>query len=213
MKKILMIALALGVFVYFKAPFFSSGAFDANGNPEVLVFTQDNCGTWCEKGMKDLERRDVPFTELSIENTENKQRFSEMNGNSLPYFVVGEQKVAGYAKHDLTSSLAQNFGDKYLTNREKRYFRNHFYDDDSPLVYMYGASWCTYCKKFRKEFAEQDIDFVEIDVEAANDSSMISNTMGINGFPQVYVGYVRVENAPDIKKVIDAIGIAKNRKL
>lgn len=213
MKKIIIICITLGAFIYFKSPFSSSGAFDENGNPEVLVFTQDNCGTWCDDGLKDLEQRNVPFTELPIDNNkENSDRYSDMGGKGLPYFVMGDKTFTGYGKYWLATTLAQAFGDKYLTSREKRYFRNHFYDDDSPLVYMYGASWCTYCKKYRKEFAERGIDYVEIDVEKANDSQLLSSTMGISGFPQVYVGYVRVKSAPDISKVIDAIDIAENRK-
>jgi len=214
MKKILIICIALATFIYFKSPFAVSSAFDVDGNPEVLVFTQNNCGTWCENGLKDLERRDVPYTELSIDNNkDNSERYSDMGGKGLPYFVMGNQTFSGYGKYWLASILAQTFGDKYLTSREKRYFRKHFYDDGSPLVYMYGASWCPYCKKFRKEFAEQGIDFVEIDVEKENDSQLLANTMGINGFPQVFVGYVRVKNAPDISEVVDAIDVAQSRKL
>jgi len=37
--------------------------------------------------------------------------------------------------------------------------------------------------------------------------------MGINGFPQVFVGYVRVKSAPDISEVVDAIDVAQSKKL
>ncbi len=218
MKKLLIVSLAIGALFYFKPSLFSfdfsKGAFDENGNLEVLVFTQNNCGTWCDNGMKDLKRRGVPFTEIPIEGSkENMLYYNDMGGKGLPFFVMGNQKLAGYGKYQLATTLAQSFGDKYLTSREKRYYRNHFYDDDSPLIYVYGASWCPYCKKLREEFADRGIDYFELDVEKENDPQLIADTMGISGYPVVFVGYVRVKGGSDlIGNVMDATDIAGNRK-
>lgn len=214
MKTLLIISVLIGAGYYF---IFNTSvtSFDEAGNPTAIVFTQNNCGTWCDDGLADLRRRKIKFTELPIDNNkENKDRYEAAGGKGLPFFVMGEQTLAGYSGPMLLYKVAQTFGDKSLTHLEKRYYRNHFYDDGSPLIYMYGASWCPYCKKLREKFAEQDIDYVELDVEKAPDGQLISKTMGINGYPAVYVGYVRVENGSDtFSNIMDAVDVAGNRKI
>jgi len=212
MKKLLIISVIFGAGYYF---IFNASptSFDEVGNPTAIVFTQNNCGTWCDNGIKDLERRNIPFIEFPIDNNkENKDRYESMSGKGLPFFVMGDKTLVGYGKFWFASTVAQVFGDKYLTYGEKRFYKHHFYDDGSPRIYVYGASWCPYCKKLRKEFAERDIDYFELDVEEAAESQLIVKTMGIDGFPVVYVGYIRVKNSSDlIGDVLNAIDMAGNR--
>ena len=85
--------------------------------------------------------------------------------NSFPLIVAGNEKIVGSSRPGLAGILGVNFGDKYLSRTEKRYFENHFYRDGSPKIVMYGADWCGYCKKLREEFQADNIDFIEIDVE------------------------------------------------
>jgi len=214
MKILLMLSVVLGAGYYFVFNI-STSSFDDAGNPITVVFTQKNCGSWCDNGVKDLERRNIPFTELPIDNEkDNSDRYKAMGAKGLPLFVMGNQSLAGYGRHQLLNIVAQTFGDKYLTRREKKYYRNHFYNDASPLVYIYGASWCPYCKKLRKDLDARDIDYFELDVEKATDPRLIANTMGVSGYPVVFVGYVRVLNGPDlIGNVLDAVDIAGDRIL
>jgi hypothetical protein len=55
--------------------------------------------------------------------------------------VAGEYSVAGTSKTQLATLLGENFGDRYLTFQEKRYFNNHFYADGYAKIVMYGADW------------------------------------------------------------------------
>ncbi|VAW93965.1 hypothetical protein MNBD_GAMMA23-1091 [hydrothermal vent metagenome] len=214
MKNLIVIGIAVAAVYYFVFNS-SNGAFNEDGNPTTLVFTQNNCGTWCDKGVSDLERRKIPFAEMPLDNNkENIARYKDLGGTALPFFVMGNKKYSGYNKYWVATTVAQAFGDKYLTVREKRNFRNHFYDDGSPLIYVYGASWCPYCKKLREELTRRDIDYVEIDVEKTSNPQLLANTMGINGYPLVYVGYVRVKGGADlVSNILDAVDIAENRTL
>ncbi|MCW9024805.1 MAG: hypothetical protein OQK73_08980 [Gammaproteobacteria bacterium] len=217
MKKLLVIILIAGALFHFKPEIFSfdfsSGAFDASGNPEVLVFTGSNCGGWCEKGLQEIKRRNVPFRELALDgNKENQDLHAEMGRGQLPFIIIGKQKVAGHYKAMIASALAQSFGDTYLTGIEKQYYQYHFYEDGSPMIYMYGASWCPYCKKMREAFDDRGLDYYELDVETAPDKSLLVDTMQIDGFPVIYVGYHRIQGA-DIKQVEKAIAQAESRKI
>ena len=218
MKKLLIIViLVTGAIFHFKPELFSfdfsSGAFDAQGNPEVLVFTSSNCGGWCNKGLKELTQRNVSFSELVLDNNEqNQKRYADLGRGQLPYIVIGQQKVAGFYKAMIVSVLAKNYGDKYLSSIEKQYYSNHFYEDDSPMVYMYGASWCPYCKKMREEFSSRGIDYFELDVEKTANQSLLVDTMQIEGFPVIYVGYHRIQGA-DINQVLTAVKLAGNRRI
>lgn len=217
MKKLVVVILILGAVYYFKPGWFSfganNGAFDAEGNPETLVFTIKNCGGWCEKGLAELGRRKVPFRELKLDdNEENQQLYSKLGRGGLPYFVVGQYKLSGYLHAAVASTLAQAYGDKYLSRLERKYFARHFNDDNSPKVYMYGASWCPYCKAMRKELENRGVDYAEIDVEKAYDQDTLVKTMDIGGDPVIYVGYVRI-NPPKIGNVMSAINEAGYRKM
>jgi len=214
MKKLLILSIALGA-VYYLFFNISATSFDDAGNPTAIVFTQNNCGSWCDDGIKDLKRRKIKFTEFPIDNNkENKDRYESISGKGLPFFVMGDQTLAGYGKYQFMNMVAQAFGDVHLTRREKSYFRNHFYNDGKPRIYVYGASWCPYCKKLRQQFAEKGVDYVELDVEKANEPQLIANTMGINGYPVVYVGYVRVKYDADLYgNVMDVKNIAGDRIL
>ncbi len=216
MKKIIVIIIVAGLLYHYRyeLPFLSgSGAFDSNGKPEIWVFTKSNCGGWCKKGMNYLRGRQAPVLELSLDNDEEAQQlYKELGRGNLPYIVTGYQKVAGFYPAKISSALAVSYGDQYLTSSEKRYYKNHFYPDGAPKIYMYGASWCPYCKKMRDELESRDMDYVEIDVEKSSNQMHMVNTMEIDGYPVIYVGYRRVHQAR-IGNVIEAMKKAKPRVL
>jgi glutaredoxin len=218
MKKIIVLAIAIGALYHFKPglfpSFLSGGAFDKNGNPEVLVFTVTNCGGWCEKGVQEIRNHGVQFQELALDgNEENQKRYESLGGGSLPFVVVGNQSIQGYDKGMIVSALAQAYGDKSLTPLERRYYNNHFQEDGRPIVYMYGASWCQFCKKLREDLVSRNVNYVEVDVERAPDRAVMEDTMAIPGYPLVYVGYQRVVGGSQISNVLTALKNAGNRKL
>lgn len=216
MKKIVIVIILASLVFHFKSeiPFLSgSGAFDSDGEPEVLVFTSSNCGGWCKKGMNYLRNHRVPVRELSLDNDEETQKlYKDLGRGNLPYIVAGYEKVSGFNPSMISSALAVNYGEQYLTTSEKKYFKNHFYSDGSPKIYMYGASWCPFCKKMRAEFESRDMDYIEIDVEKSSNQDHMVKTMGVDGYPVIYVGYRRVRISK-INNVIDAVKQAKPRVL
>ena len=60
---------------------------------------------------------------------------------------------------------------------------------------MYGADWCGYCKKLKKDFEANNIDYLEIDVEKIKNPKRLSQVMGISGYPSTWVGYERIHNS------------------
>jgi len=215
MKKFLVFIVCIGALYYFKPSLFdfSSGAFDESGSPRVLLFTFRQCGQWCDKAIQELERRKVDYEEIDIQKSQaNESLYNSMGRGGMPYLVVGKSKLVGFNKERYATTLAQNLGEQPLTYRERRYYRNHFYDDGSPMIYMYGASWCPYCKKMREEFNQRNLDFVELDVERSDDPGLLANTMGIGGYPTVFVGYTRIERGTDINAIIKATKTAINRQ-
>jgi len=200
-KLILLAAIGVGIWYWDKGgmPFVDeAGAFDENRNPLVWIFTVDNCGKPCDSGRNDLKRRRVAFEEKRIdinnENDENVKLWKDLRGgNRFPLIVAGSEKMAGSNRPEVAGVLGMNFGDKYLSKTEKRYFEQHFYADGSPRIVMYGADWCGYCKKLRDEFQANNVDFIEIDVEKSGEKERMSRTMGVYGYPTTWVGYSRVK--------------------
>jgi glutaredoxin len=213
-KLILIVAIGFGVWTWHNGelPFMSpAGAFDQNDNPVVWIFTVNGCGQPCQDGRDGLQRRRVAFEEKQInvddDTDENVKLWKTLRSdNSFPLIVAGNEKIVGSSRPGLAGILGVNFGDKYLSRTEKRYFENHFYLDGSPKIVMYGVDWCGYCKKLREEFQADNIDFIEIDVEKSREKATLVKTMEIYGYPATWVGYTRVKgtNLRAVNKVLQS---------
>jgi len=200
-KLVLFLVIGVGVWYWDKGEslFMSSaGAYDEAGNPVVWIFTVENCGRPCQQGRDGLKRRRVAYEEKQIDldndADENVKLWKTVRSdNRFPLIVAGDKKIIGSSKPAIAGMLGANFGDKYLSRNEKRYFKNHFYADGTPRIVMYGADWCGYCKKLRGEFDANNVDFIEIDVEKSSEKQTITRTMEIHGYPATWVGYTRVK--------------------
>ena len=181
-----------------KIPFLSpAGAYNEAGSPAVWLFTVDGCGKPCVTARYELQHRRIDYVEKRInphgEDTDDVKFWSREGRNSFPLIAVGDEIVNGSSHSALASALALTFGETYLTRNERALFSRHFYEDGSPRIVMYGADWCGYCRKLRTEFENDDIDYVEVDVEKSAYKTQITRTMEIGGYPATWVGYTRVK--------------------
>lgn len=219
MKKFIFLVAAIGALYYYKPGLFPtfgpSGAFDSKGNPQVLVFTDKECNGPCDRAVQDLRERGIPFQEVSLADSDaNRDRYAKLGGNGIiPFLVAGSRTVQGYHKGMFASVLAQTYGDRPLTRAEHIYYGNHFRADGTPVVYMYGASWCGFCKVLRAEMEARHIEFAEVDVEAAPDRAVMEDAMEITGFPVTYVGYERIMGGEKIDQVLAALKTAGKRRI
>lgn len=201
MKKFLFLATILVAGWHLndgKIPFLSpAGAYDDSGNPVVWLFTVDGCGQPCQTSLYEMQRRRVPYREKRIDphgTDDDDVKFWKRSGrNAFPMIAIGDEVVVGPSHSALASALALNFGETYLTGNERALFRQHFYADGSPRIVMYGADWCGYCRKLRTEFEDDNVDYIEIDVEKSAYREQITRTMEIHGYPSTWVGYTRVD--------------------
>jgi glutaredoxin len=208
MKKLIIIGVLLSVWLWQndKLPSFSAphGAYDENGEPVVWVFTFADCGEHCEDALDEMESRGVPFTEYVVDpsrqDSEGYKRWSDMGSARFPFIVAGKSKLIGFNKERVGGLLGETFGDRYLTRSERLYYQKHFDAEGSPQIVMYSVEWCGYCKKMKEDFAASNVDYLEIDVEKSGDKEWMLKTMGIAGYPAVYVGYTRV-NSLKVKEI------------
>ncbi len=209
MRKLIFIA-AIGFAAWYwntgRLPFMSTaGAYDEAGNPVVWIFTVKGCGKACEIGRQDLKSRRIDFEEKLIDpdnaSDPDVQLWKDVGKGGFPLTVAGDIKIRGSGNLPrLQEMLGKNFGERYLTSAEKRLFKKHFYPDGTPRIVLYGADWCPYCKKLKEEFAANNIDYLDIDVEKSSNRKQIVNTLDIPGYPAIWVGYTRV-NGSDLKAV------------
>lgn len=196
MKKIVIIILVIISFYYFNPNMFSfskNGAFGKDGKPQVWIFTFNDCGKPCDNAISILEKR-VEYVEYKIDDETGKQQLSDVGGgNRFPLIVIGNQRVEGSNSMYIISSLAEVIGVNSLTPFEQRIMESHFYEDGSPAIVMYGASWCGYCKKMREYFNKNNIQYTELNAESSAKSEYTALKGG--GFPLIYIGYRRIEGA------------------
>lgn len=122
----------------------------------------------------------------------------------FPLTKVGTQTVLGNARNDLIAALAEVYGDSVLTPGERMAMRDHFDANGKPLVVLYGTQWCGYCKRQRQYFADNNVSFADIDVEASPSGKLAYNTLQGSGYPLLYVGYRRFEGYKE-REILDAI--------
>ncbi len=210
MKKILFIALVcFGIWQYQhknnnKLP----TTVDSTGKPVVVVYTFAGCGSPCANVISILNQRSVPFEEIVLsQNDKNSAAFKKWESyreNSMPLTLAGESKAVGDSQSEIVRVLATNYQTQYLTNLEKRYFKDHFDSAGNPKVVLYGTDWCPGCASLRKELRADNQPFEDIDVEKVTDSNMLLQGLQIGGYPTVYWGYQRVNGTTlsDIKKLM-----------
>ena len=57
---------------------------------------------------------------------------------------------------------------------------------------MYATEWCGYCDKAREYFLDNDIAFVEFDIEKDRDAKRDYDALLGSGTPLLYFGYARI---------------------
>lgn len=196
MKK-LFIIIFIGCALYLLKPdlfsFSERGAFDEEGNPQAWIFTFDECGKNCDNAVAILDKR-VEYKEFNVSGESGRKQLNDIGGgNNFPLLVIGTHKSVVSEKMQIISVLAETLGTDVLTSREQQVMSSHFYDDNSPAVVMYGASWCGYCKKMRIYFDKNDIQYTELDAEG--DAQASFSILNGSGFPLIYIGYRRINGA------------------
>jgi glutaredoxin len=176
------------------------GAFDEDGNPVVRVFVGPNCGQPCEDVKGTLAARHVEYDLVDISSPAGQ----EYGIRRYPLTMIGARQVLGNATDHLVGALAETYGDKVLNSAERRAMRGHFDSDGKPLVVLYGTQWCGYCKKQRAFFADNGIDFEDVDVEASAAGKRAYDTLRGAGYPLIYVGYRRFHGYKE-REIEDAL--------
>lgn len=210
MRKLIIFVLIVGGLAYWQKHSASDAvALDESGNPVVLIYTAKQCNAPCQGALDVLNARGVPYQNIVLdlmdEQDEDVKHWRSISDNMLPLTLAGNSKVKSSSKWELIGLLGENFGDQYLTNDERPYFARHFDASGAPKVVLYGTSWCPGCAALRKDFREQGIDFVDIDVERSGEFNRMTQVMEIGGYPATWVGYTRVHGTTfnDIKAVMN----------
>lgn len=192
MKKILFFALVAIVayqFFPFNGPIDSSDAFDAEGNPAVLLFVGPACNEPCENIEKEIRGRGIGLEVIDV-TSEAGERFGVQ---TYPLTVAGNRRVAGTSIVPIIGMLAEVYGERVLNPSESRAMRGHFDQNGKPRVILYVTKWCGFCKRQRELFRKEGVEFVDVDVEESSAGMRSYNTLRGGGYPLVYVGYRRFE--------------------
>jgi glutaredoxin len=167
MKKLALIVLFAGA-VYYQ--FFAGqpvGVYTDDGAPKTVLFTTAQCGNACDETRKYLLRRKIDFEEHdAFDQGAGSKLFKEYGGTGyMPLIAMGHQRVIGHNPGGIISALAIEFGPGHIKSREVSALQRNFDDANDPRVVMYATAWCGYCKKARQYFTDNDIEFVEYDIE------------------------------------------------
>ena len=188
-----------------------AGAYNYDGSAEIIVFTSDECGKPCANTTAELYQRRAKFRQINLstsdQDTSETLLWKKLGSGRLPFLVAGEHSSTVSDAPEGATILAKAFGDQYLTKQEKALYAGHFNQYDEPIVVVYGADWCSYCVRLQEALSDDDIEYVEIDVEKHRNKTGISKTMDIRGYPSAYYGFHRV-GGTDIKAVKRTMKIA-----
>jgi glutaredoxin len=208
MKKIvilvLIVAAAYWGYMNYGSRLFGAGAFDAQGNPKVLLFTTDACGQPCKDVAVDLQRRNIAFEEVSVMTEEGRSRIGKFGVRQVPFTVIGRRTVLGSDLPMIESALAEVLGIDTLTPAVRDVMKNHFDVMGEPRVVLYGTTTCSYCTKMRAHMDSNKIVYQFMDVKGSSSARREFDVLRGRGYPLVFVGYRRIDGY-DAGKVDQAV--------
>ena len=213
MKKFLVVVACIGLAYFVKPELFSGvtqhfGSSSGVNEGEVVLFTFDDCGRFCEDGIALLERKDIAFQHYNVASEENRKKWESMGGgNPFPVVHIGSTTLHGYDRMKWLQALAEQHGEDVFTRKQREAMASHFYSDGSDKVVMYATEWCPYCKKARKFFTDNAITYTEVDVEKSAQGLGYYEALEGTGYPLIYVGTKRFSGfggrvPQDIKKAL-----------
>jgi glutaredoxin len=176
------------------------GLVAADGTPIAQLFVGPNCGQLCNEMEDVLKSRNINYELVDVSTPEGEK----FGIKQYPVTRVGKQRVMGNARNQLIAVLAETYGNGVLTPGERMAMRDHFDANGKPLVVLYGTKWCGFCKRERAYFAEHNVAFEDVDVEANPSAKLTYDILQGAGFPLIYVGYRRFDGYKE-KEILDAI--------
>ena len=194
MKKLLILAaLAGGAYFLYERSQAPVGVYAQDGTPRTILFTTDQCGKSCDDMRRYLKRR-TDFEEVdAFDNASGSALYEEYGGSGyLPYIVMGKQRVTGHSPGNVISAIAAEYGPDKVKAAERRALQRNFDLVGQPRVVMYATAWCGYCDKAREYFRDNDIDFVEYDIERDHKAKRDYDALLGSGTPLLYYGYTRI---------------------
>ena len=176
----------------------SDGYYDEQGNPAVAIVVANHCAEPCVKAERYLRAHNVPYKKIDLNSFGKVTDAEDLAGlerpNRIPFLAVGQYQASTFNPGVYSSYLASSFGEQYMTATEKKIYRRHFYEDGRPKIVMYGTDWCGVCKTLRKQFAVNNINYLDYDVEKPAKQQWLLDTLGIYGYPTIYIGYKRLKH-------------------
>jgi len=188
-------------------------AYSDSGEAKIILYTSKDCGSACSDIVKELRQRRAKFEEVQLpyydpEDPLTQQYEAHGGSGRLPYMVSGDNHGVVSMEYEVAAQLALTFGEKYLKSHEKKLYKKHFDASGNPIVVMYGAQWCGYCRKLEKELVADNVEFIEIDLDGHHNKKAIARTMHIGGYPTSWYGFRRVGGRGDYKSVKRTIKMA-----
>ncbi len=215
MRKFLLLALLAVVAYKFSTngfPSFSpAGAFDKSGKPLVVVFVGPNCGGPCATVQSLLTQRGIPFAEVNVVGSDGAPVKNKYGIHRYPTTLIGKQEILGDDTQRITAALAEAYGMETLPRMERLAMANHFDAEGRAKVFMYGTSWCPYCKQQREFFLANGVGFEEVDVEASQANELAYRALGGSGYPLTYVGFRRFAGYQE-REILQAIAELKKSR-
>ncbi|MEC8443461.1 MAG: glutaredoxin domain-containing protein [Pseudomonadota bacterium] len=205
--KLLITLLAAGAAFWFYTngglPGMTSGVFLPDGSPGVSLVTSDQCGSGCDKARQFLHGRGIAFTEINA--SQDPEGWKALGKpRKLPFLATGHEQTAGFNPGFFSSALGSSLGMSGLSAEEQRIYAKHFDAAGEPKVVLYGTDWCGYCNRLRKNLESEGVSYDYRNMEKPSKQTWLMETMGIYGYPVVYVGYERVKK-PDFDGVMNTL--------
>ncbi|MEX1032736.1 MAG: glutaredoxin domain-containing protein [Cellvibrionaceae bacterium] len=197
MNKLLVLAAMAGLVYLGYSHLFGTegGAFDADGEPSIVLFTFDACGSPCSDALQLLRIKQVAFEHLNLSRgPEVEERLKALGGgHQMPLLFAGTRRVESFHRQRFNEALAEVHGLSILDARDRAVLKTHFNAEGTPRVVMYGASWCPHTREAREYLQREGIAFKEWDVEQDATGKGHYEVIKSAGYPLIYVGFRRFE--------------------
>jgi glutaredoxin len=188
MRNFLALLIAIAVVAIVHRFSSTAAVFDSNDEPSVKLFASADCSRECENIRELFQKRNVLYQEVNVSQADRRAALNEYGIPDVPAVVIAGKVLV---RSDL-SEVSRAVKSQVISSKDHIVLDNHFDVGGKPLVVLYGADWCEYCKQERAVLAANKVEFTYLNVESSASDMATYKALGGTVYPLTYVGSHRV---------------------
>jgi glutaredoxin len=183
-------------------------------NFPVTLYASRDCGPTCEEARASLQKRGIPFREISVSDDKGFEALKKLTGGKtqVPVVQIGSRTLQGYEAASWKSALDEVGYPASIPQPSRSQAAKAGMRENLPLVRLFTAGQCGRpCQDARDFLAGRGVPFVETSADAEAGAAEIRKFSESGRVPLLVVGTTVLDNYEPSRydSVIEAAGFPR----